>query len=80
MSDAGNNYKALRIVDGVDDPIVPDPDAVDVTAGELDCSHWTRVGAERVDSGASSVADRTLKPAVLASRRRMETDLVLGLC
>jgi hypothetical protein len=34
MSNAGDDHEPLSIVHGVDDPIVPDPDAVVVSAGE----------------------------------------------
>ena len=79
VRDATNHHVTLGIVDGVDDPIVPNPDAVIVPAGKLGHTHGTRVDGEPVDRGADSIPKPTLQPAVLAGCRRAKADFVLGL-
>jgi hypothetical protein len=66
MRDSGNDHESLAIVDGVDDEIVPDPDAVIVPTSELGHIHGTRVDGEGVDRSADPISKRTLQRAVLA--------------
>lgn len=66
MRDSGNDHESLAIVDGVDDQIVPDPDAVIVPTSELGHTHGTRVDGEGVDRSADPISKRTLQRAVLA--------------
>jgi hypothetical protein len=54
VGDSGDDHDALRVVDGVNDPVAADSDAVAVTAGELGDSRRARIGRESVDR----VADR----------------------
>lgn len=79
VSDASDENEALGIVDGVHDSVVPNSQAVVVSAGKLDGAHRSRIRGEPVDRCADSVSERTLQPTVLAGRRRVNTDLVLGL-
>jgi hypothetical protein len=43
VCNSGDDHKPPRVVDGVDDSIVADPDAEIVTAGELDRAVRPRV-------------------------------------
>lgn len=56
VGDSRDDYKALGIVDGVDDAVVAYADAVVVAPGQLHRSPRPRVGGEGVDGGTDSIS------------------------
>ena len=76
MGDSRDDHESLGIVDGVDDPVIADPDAEVVSTGELRRSGRAWLGRKGIDRGPDSFLDRPLELAVLASRDREEAYLV----
>ena len=60
VSDSRDEHEALRIDDGVDDPVVTDPDPIVVPTGQLDRTMRTRLGRESVDRATDAITHWTL--------------------
>jgi hypothetical protein len=78
MGDARDQNEPLGVVDGVDDPVIADANAVVVPSGELHAANRSRVACKRVDRIADAVAHRSLEPSELTCRRRGKPYLVRG--
>jgi hypothetical protein len=76
VRDPRDHDETLCIIDGVDDPVVADPDAVVVAPGELRRAARPRVPSESVDRLCDALEHRAVQTPIRANRRRMETNLV----
>ncbi len=76
VRDARDEHEPIGIVHRVDDPIVTDADPVVISAGELDDTCGPRLSRERIDRGADSLSQRTLKSSVVAHCCGMQSNLV----
>lgn len=82
LASAGNacdDHQTVGVINGIDDAVVADADPEVVSPGQLHGAPRPRIDTERVDRRFDPVTERTLQAPVLAGRRRMEPDLVLGL-
>ncbi len=78
VRDPRDENQPRAVVEGVDDSVVADPDAVIVCARELLGSTGARIVREAVDRGADSVTQSSLESPVRACRSRMQPYLVLA--
>ena len=76
VRDAGHDHPPGVVVDRVDDSVLPDPDSVIVTPGELLRATRARVLRNGVDRPVDSCLQRTVQSLVRARRDPMEPDLV----
>jgi hypothetical protein len=60
VSDSRDEHETLRVDDGVDDPVVTDPDPIVVSTGQLDRTLRTRLGRESIDRGTDAITQWTL--------------------
>ncbi len=76
MRDASDDHESGCIVDGVDDSMIANPNAVVGPSSELCASDRSRVLGETVDREPYTIADGTLESAKLPRRGGNEPDLV----
>ena len=77
MGNAGDDYEALVVIDGVDNPILAHSNPVIIAAGEPGRPDRSWIAGEGIDGCRDPIVDRTLKTPIRPSRLRVETDLVL---
>ena len=79
MGDAGDEYEAISVVDGIDKAIVADANPKVVSARKLEDTRWPGIDRQAVNDRLDPVAKRAVQSPVLASGRRLEADLVVPL-
>ena len=78
MRDASHEYETSIIVDGIDDPVVADANAVVVSSCQPGTADRTWIGREVVDRHTHALPDSPLETAKLPRCHRKDTNLVLG--
>lgn len=77
VGNAGDDHQAPALVDGVHDPVVPDP--VIVATGELDASSRPRIVGQALDRDRDAAAQRVVEAPIRTRRLGVEADLVAAL-
>jgi len=79
VSDAGDDHQPSVIIDGIDDPVVADTNAIVGATRKLGgAAYWTRISGESVDCTADPFSEPTMQTVVRARRGTMEPDLVVA--